>query len=192
MTPEARRAHIVAAARRVFASKGYHRTGIADIVREVKVARGTFYRYFDSKRAIFQVVVEQMMSEVVDVVEPIDLARPVIPQVESNLDRLVRAITAQDVCRVLFTEAVGIDDEGDEVLRAFYAEALGRIEAALRTGQALGVVRPGDVALKARLLLGLIKEPVVQANIEGTPLDPTALVAELNTLLRGGLVGTGP
>ncbi len=188
MPPEERRAAIVAAARQVFADRGYHRTGIADIVREVQIARGTFYRYFDGKRELFQVIVQTMMAEVVAVVEPIDLQRPVVPQVEVNLDRLVRAVTAEDVCRVLFLEAVGIDEEGDEVLRAFYADALARIETALKTGQALGVVRPGDVGLKARLLLGLIKEPVVQAQLEGRPVEPADLVRELTTLLRHGLV----
>ena len=188
MPPEQRRAAIVAAARRVFAHKGYHRTGIADIVQDVQIARGTFYRYFDSKRELFQHVLEAMMVEVVSVVVPIDLAEPVVPQVEANLDRLVRAVMAEDVCRVLFLEAVGIDDEGDAVLRMFYAEALARIETALRTGQALGVVQEGDVRLKARLLLGLIKEPVVQTQLGGQPIDPSALVGELTTLLRHGLV----
>jgi len=188
MPPEERRATIVAAARRVFAARGYHRTGIADIVREVHVARGTFYRYFDSKREVFQLVVETMMAEVVAVVRPIDLSHPVVPQVEANLDRLVQAITAEDVVRVLFLEAVGIDEEGDDVLRAFYAAALSRIETALRTGQALGVIRSGDVGLKARLLLGLIKEPVVQAHLQGRPLPTHDLVRELTTLLRHGLI----
>jgi len=192
MSPEERRTTIVAAARRVFATRGYHRTGIADIVREVQIARGTFYRYFEGKRDVFQVVVQTMMAEVVGVVQPIDLQRPVVPQVEANLDRLVRAITAEDVCRVLFLEALGIDEDGDDVLRGFYGEALNRIETALRTGQALGVVRPGDVGLKARLLLGLIKEPVVQANLEGRPVRTQELVQELTTLLRHGLVADLP
>jgi len=190
-SPEERRNDILAAARRVFAARGYHRTGIADIVQEVGVARGTFYRYFDSKRAVFGEVLEQMMTEVVSVVRPIDVAQPIPGQVEANLERLIHAITAEDVCRVLFAEAMGIDAEGDDALRAFYGQALARIEVALRTGQALGVVRPGDVSLKARLLLGLIKEPVVQATLEGRELDASALVDELLGLLRDGLIDRG-
>ena len=187
-TPEERRHDILAAARRVFAAKGYHRTGIADIVTEVGVARGTFYRYYDSKRAVFQAVLEEMMGEVVGVVQAIDVTRPIPAQVEENLGRLIHAITAEDVCRVLFAEAMGIDAEGDDALRAFYGQALQRIELALQTGQALGVVRPGDVRLKARLLLGLIKEPVVQATLEAQELDSAALVEELVGLLRDGLI----
>ena len=188
MDPDERKAAILGAARAVFARKGYHRTGVADIVDEVGVARGTFYRYFESKREVFQVVLGAMMEEVVSVVEPIDVTRPIPDQIRANLDRLVRAITAEDVCRVLFAEAVGIDEEGDDALRAFYGQALVRIETALRTGQALGVVRPGDVVLRARALLGLLKEPVVQASLNGEELDADALVEEIRAVLQGGIL----
>lgn len=192
LPPDERRAQLLAAARSVFASQGYHRAGVADIVDQVGVARGTFYRYFDSKRAVFQVVLEQMMDEVVAVVKPIDVAAPIVPQVRANLERLVRAIMAEDVARVLFTESVGIDAEADDALRAFYGEALARIERALLTGQSLGVVEQGDVAIKARCLLGMLKEPVLQASLFGEDLDPDRLVAELASLLGRGLLGDAP
>lgn len=187
--PDERRAQLLAAARSVFARKGYHQAGVADIVDDVGVARGTFYRYFESKRAVFQVVLEQMMDEVVSVVQPIDVSAPIVPQVYANLERLVRTIMAEDVARVLFTESVGIDAEGDDALRAFYDQALSRIERALLTGQALGVVEPGDVAIRARCLLGMLKEPVIQAHLSGESLDADKLVAELASLLGRGLLG---
>jgi AcrR family transcriptional regulator len=188
MDPDARRAAILAAARAVFARNGYHRTGIADIVDEIGVARGTFYRYFDSKRAVFQLILAAMMEEVVSVVEPIDVGGDIRGQVLANLDRLVRAITAEDVCRVLFMESVGIDAEADDALRAFYGEALARIEGALRTGQALGVVRDGNVRVLARCLLGLLKEPVVQASLEQGELDVPVLIRELVGVLQSGVL----
>ena len=51
-----RRAQLVACAREVFAERGYHKASIDDVIRAAGVARGTFYNYFDSKRAVFQVV----------------------------------------------------------------------------------------------------------------------------------------
>lgn len=48
-----RRSEILAAARRVFERLGYLETRVADIVKEAKVAQGTFYTYFDSKEAVF-------------------------------------------------------------------------------------------------------------------------------------------
>lgn len=188
LDPDTRRAQLLHSARAVFAHKGYHRAGIADVVAHAGVARGTFYRYFDSKRAVFQEILEHMMDEVVSVVVPIDVNAAIPRQVWDNLDRLVRAIMAEDVAKVLFAESLGIDAEADEALRAFYAEALTRIETALQTGQALGVVDEGDVRIKARCLLGMIKEPVSQAALFGETLDVDALIDELGRLLSGGVL----
>lgn len=187
-SPEARQAALVAAARAVFARDGFHAAGVGDICAVAGVARGTFYNYFESKRAIFAGVVEAMSAEVLGVVVPIDIGCPIAPQVVANVERLVRAIAADDVAKVLFGEAAGIDAEGDAALRAFYGSALGRIEAALRTGQVLGVVRAGETALMARCLLGLIKEPVFQAALAGEALDVEGLVAAVGRVLRGGIL----
>ncbi|MBA2321800.1 MAG: TetR/AcrR family transcriptional regulator [Deltaproteobacteria bacterium] len=188
LTPEARKAALVAAARRIFSRDGFHRAGVAQICDEAGVARGTFYNYFESKRTIFGAVVESMMAEVLSVVVPIDVGRPIPGQVVANVERLVRAVAVDDVAKVLFGEAVGIDAEGDAALREFYGFALGRIEAALLTGQALGVVRAGETGLTARCLLGLLKEPVVQAALAGEALDVEGLVAAVGRVLRGGIL----
>ncbi len=44
---------LVEEARRAFARQGYAGVNIADICREAGIAKGSFYRYFDSKEAIF-------------------------------------------------------------------------------------------------------------------------------------------
>jgi AcrR family transcriptional regulator len=47
-----RREEILDASERVFARKGYHDTGIADIAEELGLGHGTFYRYFKNKHDI--------------------------------------------------------------------------------------------------------------------------------------------
>jgi AcrR family transcriptional regulator len=188
VSPEVRRATLVGAARRVFARRGFHPAGVADICAEAGVARGTFYNYFESKRTIFAAVVEDMMREVLAVVVPIDVGSAIAPQVVANVERLIRAIAADDVARVLFGEAAGLDAEGDAAMREFYGLALGRNEAAQRPGHQLGVVRPGETSLTARCLLGLIKEPAFQASLAGDALDVEALVAAVGRILRGGVL----
>lgn len=185
MEPGDRRAQLLLAAREVFAHLGYHKAGVSDIIERAGVARGTFYNYFDSKRVAFQAVLEDMMDEVVGGVRPIDVGQDIPAQVRANLDRICRAVMAEDVVRVLFSEAVGIDAEGDALLRDFYASAIGRIERALRTGQRLGVVRDGEVRLRARALLGVIKEPLFQASLFGESPDADAFVEELLPILWG-------
>ncbi len=189
MPPDARRQQLLAAARLVFAARGYHGATVGQVCTEAKVARGTFYNYFDSKRAVFRAVLAQMMDEILIVVVPIDVQHPITPQVRANIERVIHTIMAHGVARVLFSEAVGIDEDGDEALRGFYFAILEVVERALRTGQGLGVVRPGNVRLRARCLLGMLKEPVFQASLDGETLDHQVLVDEMMQLVEFGVLG---
>ena len=173
----------------VFATKGYHAAGVADIIDGAGVARGTFYNYFESKRAIFQAVLGELMEGVVDAVAPIDVTEPVAPQVRDNLRRVISELQEMgDGARILFTDAAGIDAEGTETLGEFYGAATARIERALVTGQALGLVRECDVALTASCLLGLLKEPVYQGLLRHRPIDVDGLVDTLFALVSGGVM----
>ena len=188
LPPDERRAQLLAAARVVFGRKGYHHASVADLIEEAGVARGTFYNHFESKRAIFQAVLGDLMDEVVAAVRPIDIGAPIPPQVHANFVRLIRAAHDREVVRLLFAEAVGIDDESDALLREFYGQALARIQRALEVGAALGWVRPGDPALAARCLLGLVKEPLFQAALHRQEVDAEALAAAVFALLTQGLL----
>jgi AcrR family transcriptional regulator len=187
--PDSRRAQLVAAARAVFAAKGYHAAGVADIIDGAGVARGTFYNYFESKRAIFQAVLIELMDDVVRAVAPIDVARSVPEQVRDNLRNVVTVLQEMgDDARILFTEAAGIDAEVTETLGEFYGSATARIERALRTGQELGLVHPCDVELTASCLLGLLKEPVFQGLLSRRPIRVDGLVDTIFAIVGGGLM----
>lgn len=60
------RAALLRAARRVFEKRGYHETRIADITAAARMAVGSFYTYFDSKEAIFEVLLIEMENLVYD------------------------------------------------------------------------------------------------------------------------------
>jgi len=57
--PPDRLDQIIAAALRVFAEKGYRRTQMADVAREMGVSPGTLYNYVSSKEALFHLVVDR-------------------------------------------------------------------------------------------------------------------------------------
>jgi AcrR family transcriptional regulator len=63
---EERKAHnrekLLAAARRVFATKGLGEATARDIVRETDLATGTFYNYFDSKEDVFRALLEDLAT----------------------------------------------------------------------------------------------------------------------------------
>ncbi|MFX1339364.1 MAG: TetR/AcrR family transcriptional regulator [Promethearchaeota archaeon] len=47
---------------KVFEQKGYHNTRVKDITEEAGTSVGNFYRYFDSKEKIFEVVIDQFYT----------------------------------------------------------------------------------------------------------------------------------
>jgi AcrR family transcriptional regulator len=52
-----RRDEIIAAAKEVFATKGFHATTIADIAKEAGLSYGSIYWYFDSKDDLFHTLI---------------------------------------------------------------------------------------------------------------------------------------
>ncbi len=182
LAPDARRAQLLQAARVVFAERGYQRSSVSHIIKQAGVARGTFYNYFDSKKAVLQEVLVDLTEHIHGVVQPIEVDQPIPPQVVSNITRLVQTLSeSRDVPPLL--NAVGFEEEADEVLRSFYADATERIARALRRGEEIGVVRAGDQTLRARCLLGLVREPIFQAWLFEEALDVEALVLEVLTFM---------
>jgi AcrR family transcriptional regulator len=60
---EFRRSEILAAAGKVFASKGLESARMEDIARVAKLAKGTLYLYFESKDAIYEAVVLEALGK---------------------------------------------------------------------------------------------------------------------------------
>jgi len=60
--PEERKQEILNTAIRIFYEKGYEKTSIADIAKEMNVAQGLCYRYFPSKEVLFDTAIDQYAS----------------------------------------------------------------------------------------------------------------------------------
>jgi len=171
---ESRRAAVLAVARKIFSQKGYHATSINDLIESADIARGTFYLYFESKRAIFDELLDGLVTTLQAQVKRIEVgpkAPAPIEQMNATVDRvLTTLLDNREMARILLREAVGIDADFDRKLSDFY----GRIEAmfisALNTGRQLGVVRACDAHVVARCILGSVKEVVQWAFVEQDPL----------------------
>jgi AcrR family transcriptional regulator len=67
------RAALLAAARRLFASRGYANTKIADITKEAGRALGSFYTYFPNKEAVLEQFAEDFKAETNERLTELDL-----------------------------------------------------------------------------------------------------------------------
>ncbi|MGW9127013.1 TetR/AcrR family transcriptional regulator [Paenibacillus chitinolyticus] len=70
-SPEERKQELLSAAESLFRVKGYERTAVSDIVKQVGVAQGTFYYYFKSKDELADAMIRRMLDEHMGLIESI-------------------------------------------------------------------------------------------------------------------------
>ena len=87
-----RRSEILKAAMQLFGSKGYAKTTINDILKEVQIAKGTFYYYFKSKEEVLDAIIEEITNVAVLNVQMIINKQDLNP-----IEKLIRSIMALNV-----------------------------------------------------------------------------------------------
>jgi AcrR family transcriptional regulator len=184
-----RRQQILNVARDVFAKRGYHTAKIEDIVAAAGVARGTFYLYFDDKRAIFEEIVDRTIARLgMSIVRvDVDATRSVADQVRDQIRRIMRILLEdRATTKILLSDALGVDPAFDRKLLSFYDEMSTQLESSLSDGQALGIVRQGDVKLMSWLTMGALKEAMFQIVQRGAEYDEDKLVEGAYEYFTGG------
>lgn len=190
MDKSERRQQILTRAREVFANRGYHAAKIDEIVAAAGVARGTFYLYFEDKRAIFEEIVDQAFVAIGNVIEHVDTddpSRSVVEQVRANARRVVHLLLSEPgTTKILLNDAVGLDPELDRKLASFYEQVIGLLESSLADGQERGIVGPGNTRLLAVLTIGALKEMLFQVVTRGLSYPEEAIVDAIYDFLRAG------
>jgi AcrR family transcriptional regulator len=67
----ARRKEILDVARQLVYTKGYEQMSIQDILDAMKMSKGAFYHYFDSKQALMDGLIDRMLDDAEKVLRPI-------------------------------------------------------------------------------------------------------------------------
>jgi AcrR family transcriptional regulator len=154
----ATRAALIAAARQLFAAKGFAGAGREEIVERAGVTRGAMYHHFASKEALFRAVYEEVEDEVMarvadaamSAAEPLEqLRRGARAYLDAAASAEVRRICLLDAPSVLPTE-----------YRRQHAEVhgLGLIRTALHACIEAGRIDPQPVDPLAHLLLAAVLE----------------------------------
>ena len=188
----ARRDQILRAAERVFAEKGFHAASITDVIEAAGVSRGTFYLYFDSKRAIFSELLGELFQKLAACVRPVDLtpgAHSPVQQLRANVTCALRVVAEnEDLMGILFRSGQGVDPDADQQVREFTTSIIDLIRKALQRGQQIGVVRPLDDELVAQCIYGSVKEIVFQG-LQTGQFAKRALEPMVDEVLRYNLQG---
>lgn len=185
-----RRRQILKSARDVFAKQGYHAAKIDDIVASAGVARGTFYLYFEDKRAIFEEIVDGTFTRLGMAIVRVDTEHPthsVGSQIRDNIRAIVHELLEDPgTTKILLSDAVGLDPAFDRKLISFYEEIGRLLESSLADGQERGIVAPGDTRMFAIMTLGALKEILYQVTMRGLDYPEQRIVDEIYGFLCAG------
>jgi len=131
---EARREEILCAARRRFASEGFHATSMQDILTESGMSAGAVYRYFNSKSDIVSAIACENMSALLDSLESYaDTAADVpVAEVVVAILRGIREKHETDRVARLALQ-VWAESARDPELRAHFCSTHQRLRAIVRT-----------------------------------------------------------
>ena len=182
---EATRTALIAAARRLFAERGYAAVSTGEIVDRARVTRGALYHHFKDKRALFEAVHEALEAELVARIgeglagdEPPTRAFDLLV---AGTDLFMDACEEPTFARVALQEAPSV--LGWQRWREIDAEySMALITGVLRHGMQAGELRTQPVEPLAHLLLGALGEAGLLI-ADGIPR--TLVRAPLHTLLEG-------
>lgn len=169
------RDRIVAAALRVFGEKGYHRSTVADVVRDSGLSVGAIYTYFPSKEALFLQTCDLISGRGLD-----ELAVRLAP-LATTPERLIAALEYYVETIDEFDGAPGqvtlvrawAEADGDDAVRQMLARRRERLVGAAQLLLQEGVARGDlpswlDVDAFARAFTGLMDGLLLQ-RIEAGP-----------------------
>ena len=183
-------AKILDAAVTCFAAEGYHRTSVDDIIRHAGVARGTFYLYFEAKRAVLDALLGRLLQRIEEAVRPIQLdhADPPRTQLIANLERAWGIFTDNpEAAQIVLGGLHGVDPDFDAQVAALEAHGREAIGRSIRRGQEMGLVGSFDARMGACSLIGAFKENLADVVLrDGDPTRGTQRVTQmLDVLLLG-------
>lgn len=179
---------ILEAAAAAFAEHGYARVRLEEVAAGAGVTRGAVYHRYDSKEALFEAVLAQVMEHVAEVVEKTADATPQgdpWASIEAGCLAFVRAVTRPSVRRVLLVDGPAV--VGWEAWRALDAAHSRRtLEEALAALKEARLMR-GDPLAAAMLLSGALNEAALWVTAADDPDAAIAAVADTFGLLLGSL-----
>ncbi len=179
--PEARHDELLDAAQRLFTRHGLTQTSVAHIAAEAGVAKGSVYRYFDSKEALLSALkerfFERMMGRVTDVVAALPAAG-FAELANAAIDATTRQLFEEADLVELWGQSTGDEFErGIDQLATTYEDA---IRLAVEEGRA----DCADPRTTALLLVFAVEGTAVHAILNGSGPTPDEVIAATQVMTR--------
>src|SRR5687768_14440502 len=106
---ESTRGALIAAARRLFAERGYADVGTEEIVRAAGVTRGALYHHFAGKRDVLRAVYEQLEGEIAtEVAAGVEPGAGIVDTLSAGAERFLDHCLEPEVQRIVLLDAPAV------------------------------------------------------------------------------------
>jgi len=177
------RAALIAAARPLFAARGYADVGTEEVVRAAGVTRGALYHQFADKQALFEAVFEAVEAEVTQRIAEGALGGGIedpLAALEAGVEQFLRVAAEPETQRIALIDAPSV--LGWERWREIGMRyGLGLVEGVLQAAMDGGRIEPQPVRALAHVLLGAVDEA---AMVVARAADQDAAREEMLVILR--------
>lgn len=170
MAKDRKRNEIVKAAIQVFSQKGYHRTKVQDITNSIGISTGTFYIYFENKRALFVEVVDDVVRSILgDATKAITNEQDIRKRMEVRGRVFYENYSKyNEILNQLRAEMAGEDSWPQEKVKKIYHDLTRPLIRDIQRGIDTGVYRSIDPDLLAYALTGIIETMSLRMMIDST------------------------
>lgn len=197
-TPKGRdaRRRLLDAGRAVFGSAGYAGARVVDVTEAAGLSQGAFYRYFQDRRDLLLVLLQEMLDEAFrEARAPWDSDHP-FESVRITTERYFAFYDRNRALMGTMIEMVQTDPHVRQLWIASRAAFYRRTERMLRRGMESGTVRADvDPGLAAELMGSMTEFYAFQRYAllveDLSPADPAAVAATLTEIWIGGLGSSG-
>lgn len=167
----ATRTALLAAARRLFVTKGYAETGTPEIVAEAEVTRGALYHHFTDKQDLFRAVVRQEFADVAAEINARSVAAATAREaLIAGGVAYVEAMRAPGRVRIMLLDGPAV--LGRPEIDAIDAEtSAGALKVGLETAIAAGEIAPLPVGALTSLLSAMFDRAALEVAQGAEPAD---------------------
>ncbi|WP_042384670.1 TetR/AcrR family transcriptional regulator [Streptacidiphilus melanogenes] len=186
---EARRQQILAGGRRCFSANGFHATSMQDLLNEIGLSAGAFYRYFPGKDELIRTIATESLDDVTDsLAAHLQQHDAPLPELLASLPTApIRTLHDPELARLIvqvWTEAMR-DDALSDVVRAGLQRLNALLAAELTTRQRDGELPPdADPAACARVILATLQGFILQRAAFRVD-EPQVFASGLGMMFRG-------
>jgi AcrR family transcriptional regulator len=188
-----RRSEILAAAKKVFARRGYHATTIADIAKAAKLSYGSIYWYFESKDALFHALmaheVETLRAHIAHALTTTSARGTPDAQLRATVSTTFECFESdRALVKLLFRDSHALGDQFDKYLFDIYEAFITDIETIVLDAQRRGVLVEAPARMMAYSVAAVVGQIAQRRLVTDDGLSTDEVADFAVALLLNGLL----